>query len=146
MRHVARFVVSIWHDNRFDDRSAREFTSWALGELLPSPPISLPHIGALVLTHSTAHHVVRAVYSEIWRYRNPDRATKTIVEVASALGLSRAEYLEIAGAYLDALSTRTAGEDQEAIQTVHALLAQAALLRSEASARGSTTRSPDLEW
>ena len=128
VQHVARFVVHLRHDDRFDDRGARELTVWAFGELLPSPPASLPRMGAVVLCHSTAHHVVGTAYSEVWRFRNRERAARAIREVAAALRLTRAEYLEIAGDYLDLLSTQPAtGDDPEALREVHGLLADTAL-------------------
>ena len=128
VQQVARFVVSVWNDERFDDRTAREFTDWAFGELLPSPPLTLPRMGAVVLCQLTAHFIVLTAYSEVWRFKNSDRAAKAIAEVAAALRLTKTEYLEIAGDYLDFLSTHSAtGEDPEAMLEVNGLLAQMAI-------------------
>ena len=126
--HVARFVAQLWHDERFEDRTARAFTAWALGELLPSPPRSLPRMGAVVLCHMVAYHVLVTALGEACRYADADRAALALREVARALGLTRAEYLEVAGDYLDLLSTHPAGtEDVEALRSVNAVIAQTAL-------------------
>jgi len=128
LQHVARFVVHLWHDDRFDDRSARALTAWAIGELLPSPPASLPWMGAVVLCHMSAHHVVGTVYEELWKFRNPSRAAIVIEEVTKVLRLTRAKYLDIAGDFFELLSTQPAADgDPEEVREAYAFFAQTVL-------------------
>lgn len=128
VQHATRFVVGLWNDERFDERSRREFTAWAFGELLPSPPLALPRIGAAVLCETTAQLVLLTTYGEVWRFKDHDRAAKAVKEVAAALRLTKEEYLEIVGRFLDQLPAGPVpGLDPEAMLEVNGIFAHTAL-------------------
>ena len=95
IQNVAEFVMDIWLDDQVDESSAREVTTWAITDLLPSPPHILDErvqSNMALLTPRTA--ITRALIRST-RGGNADRINSGLQAMSDGFGLSDAEYLKI---------------------------------------------------
>jgi tetratricopeptide (TPR) repeat protein len=94
-QNVSEFIMDTWMDKSATEAYAEEFTSWAIAELLPSPPRNLDErlqskIAALTAMTVITRALIRSSHSIDF-----DRANLGLRSIASALGTSDAEYFGI---------------------------------------------------
>jgi hypothetical protein len=97
---ISKFLIIVWEDESFSEKSARRLTEWCVQELLPSPP-RVFH-GKLKVTMST--QTARYLLSHVLINSNmspKERMGDAMKVLKDALKLSDDEYLRIVTEILD---------------------------------------------
>lgn len=92
---VGDLIMDIWIDKTTSDTYAEEFTSWAISEMLPSPPRVLnehlqSRIASLTVTTVLTRALIRGSGSTDY-----ERVNLGLRSITSAFGASEREYFEI---------------------------------------------------
>jgi len=100
---IVDFVMSLWADAEFSDDCARQYTCWAMSELLPAPPLSCPadvhaRAGQMIPTMVLSHAIISSHTRD-----DSARVNAGLRAMAEALNLKREEYLKIAVGVLDSV-------------------------------------------
>lgn len=100
---AAEFVMEMWADKSISDDTATKFTRWAVQELLPSPPKTMPHPAAEVLTSLVPRIVMANALIYSGRATDQQRANKALLSLSREMGISPAEYFRYVTDTIDAI-------------------------------------------
>jgi tetratricopeptide (TPR) repeat protein len=89
---AGEFVVEVWADDRFTEEASRELTRWAVEELLPSPPRTLPPHLQRVLAILGPMSVLSGALSQAVAHGPSPRTRQGFEALRQALGLSEDRY------------------------------------------------------
>lgn len=99
---ISKFLISIWEDESFSEKSAKRLTEWSVQELLPSPPRVLDgnlkiRIGTLTAQYLLSHMLINSN-----TLPKGERMGDAMKALKDTLKLSDDEYLRIVTEILDA--------------------------------------------
>lgn len=95
IQNVAQFIMDVWLDETRDESSAREITSWAISEFLPSPPRMADYRLQSTMASFTPRIAITWALLRSSNGRNLERINQALRAMSSALGLSEKEYFDI---------------------------------------------------
>lgn len=86
------FIVQVWADERFSEPSAKELTRWAVEQLLPSPPLTLPPHWQRMLAMLAPTSVLSGALTQCLAYKPSTRTRQAFEELRQVLGLSEERF------------------------------------------------------
>jgi hypothetical protein len=89
---AGEFVVEVWADERFMEESARELTRWAVEDLLPSSPRTLPPYLQRVLAMLAPTSALSGALTQSFFHEPSPRTRQGFEALREALGLSEERY------------------------------------------------------
>jgi tetratricopeptide (TPR) repeat protein len=89
---AGEFVIEVWADDRFKEESARELTCWAIDELLPSSPRTLPLPLQRMLAMLAPSSVLSGALTQSLFHEPSPRIRQGFEALRQALGLSEEGY------------------------------------------------------
>ena len=89
---AGEFVVEVWADERFIEESARELTRWAVEDLLPSSPRTLPPYLQRMLAMLAPTSALSGALTQSFFHEPSPRTRQGFEALREALGLSEERY------------------------------------------------------
>jgi hypothetical protein len=91
---ISKFLISIWDDDSFSEKSAKRLTEWSVQELLPSPPRVLHgNLKVRISTQTAQYLLSHALINS--NVLHKERIGDGMKALKDALKLSDGEYLRI---------------------------------------------------
>jgi hypothetical protein len=98
---ISKFLISIWEDESFSEKSARRLTEWSVQELLPSPPGVLHGNLKVRISSMTARYLLSHTLINSNTLPKGERMGDAMKALKDALKLSDDEYMRIVTETLD---------------------------------------------
>jgi hypothetical protein len=92
---IAKFLISVWGDESFPDKLAKQLTQWSVKELLPSPPRVVNGAIKVRISTATPHALIAHVLIHSSLLQKANRMPDAMLALKDALRLDDDEYLRI---------------------------------------------------
>jgi hypothetical protein len=99
---IAEFIMEVWADPKFSNENAEQLTSWAMRELLPSPPKTMGH-DARVIVALQQKIVMNNAMLYSCQMSDVSRAHRGIRTMAAGLGIRTEDYVGVVSEVIDVI-------------------------------------------